>query len=556
MILPFMKRLYFSWILLLAALASCNNTQEQPCPEEDLLYEWECTLAKRPSEVYRALDTINPEVLSKKELAHYCLLKVTRNDARFDYSDQTDSLLQIAKQYYVGSKDYYFEAKTCEAVARVGFKRGMSLDYKLEWEIKAFQSIEKCQHLDERIVQCLPENTSEQDFINECKYKLLWRLGLDYSMGEYFDKALDCFKQAYQYFDTRRNSAMWIRSTYTLGYTYQQLHEYDSCFKYLNLSLQNAQQSGITEEIVQSHYALSGYYQSLVQNTDDKDEEIRLLRQSNQEIFKGLELLGESPRIKDYLYLTLSKNYLLLGQPDSCVFCGEKSLEFIKILYGKVVPNDAYAEAYHRLYQAYDTLGNPEKALQYAKLYLEMKDELSDEATNLEHIKGDYEKQLEVQRLESEQQVKRYQLYLLLSLLLLALVVVIWINFRYRKNKEIEDLKFQEEFQRMQTSFEQNTQHSKNLLIKRVTDIYRSNAENPLEQILHEFELQYPKALDKISEAYPDLTKAEKHIVILSFLDFRAKEEADLLHLSENTVMKYRSNIKKKVDENLYMLFL
>ena len=320
--------------------------------------------------------------------------------------------------------------------------------------------------------------------------------------------------------------------------------------------MQNAQQSGITEEIAQSHYALSGYYQSLAQNTDDKDEEIRLLRQSNQEIFKGLELLGESPRIKDYLYLTLSKNYLLLGQPDSCVVCGEKSLEFIKILYGKVVPNNAYAEAYHRLYQAYDTLGNPEKALQYAKLYLEMKDELSDEATNLEHIKGDYEKQLEVQRLESEQQVKRYQLYLLLSIVLLALVVVIWINFRYRKNKEIDDLKFQEEFQRMQTNFEQNAQHSKNLLIKRVIDIYRSNAENPLEQILHEFELQYPKALDKISEAYPDLNKAEKHIVILSFLDFRAKEEADLLHLSENTVMKYRSNIKKKVDENLYMLFL
>lgn len=350
---------------------------------------------------------------------------------------------------------------------------------------------------------------------------------------------------------------MCIWSAYALGINYMYKHEYDSSWKYLDLSLQKAQQIGNVEECAKSYWALSGYYQHRAKNTDDKEEEVSMLRQSISEALNGLELLGDRPRIKDALFNSLSEDYSLLGHHDSCVYYGEKQLEITKILFGNIAPNDTHAKTYYRLFKSHEALGNNEKALYYAQLCLDMKDELADQSKNVEQIKGEYEKQLEMQHLESEQQMKRYQLYLLLLLLLLTLVIVVWINFRYRKNKEIEDLKFQEEFRRMQTHFEQSALHTKNLLIQRVTDIYRSNnADNALEHIIHEFELQYPSVLDKISKAYPNLTKTEKHIVILSFLNFRAKEEADLLGLSENTVMKYRSNIKKKVDENLYMLFL
>lgn len=349
---------------------------------------------------------------------------------------------------------------------------------------------------------------------------------------------------------------MCIWSAYSLGINYMYKHEYDSSWKYLDLSLQKAQQVGNVEECAKSYLALSGYYQHRAQNTDDKEEEVSMLRQSISKALNGLELLGDRPRIKDALFSSLSDDYSLLGHHDSCVYYGEKQLEITKMLFGNIVPNDTHAKTYYRLFKSYEALGNNEKALYYAQLCLDMKDELADQSKNVEQIKGEYEKRLELQRLESEQQMKRYRLYLLLLVLLLTLVIVIWISFRYRKNKEIEDLKFQEEFRRMQTHFEQSALHTKNLLIQRVTNVYRSNNADALEQIIHEFELQYPSALDKISKAYPDLNKTEKHIIILSFLNFRAKEEADLLGLSENTVMKYRSNIKKKADENLYMLFL
>ena len=60
-----------------------------------------------------------------------------------------------------------------------------------------------------------------------------------------------------------------------------------------------------------------------------------------------------------------------------------------------------------------------------------------------------------------------------------------------------------------------------------------------------EFEAAYPQAMEKLKSAYPDLNENECTVAVLNFLGFRIKEEAALLNLSENTVMKYRSNLKK-----------
>ena len=84
------------------------------------------------------------------------------------------------------------------------------------------------------------------------------------------------------------------------------------------------------------------------------------------------------------------------------------------------------------------------------------------------------------------------------------------------------------------------------MLPQRVNDLYRSKVSNRMERILEEFEAAYPYALERLAAAYPDLNKTEANLVVLSFLQFRAKEEADLLGLSENTVMQYRSNLRKK----------
>ena len=69
-----------------------------------------------------------------------------------------------------------------------------------------------------------------------------------------------------------------------------------------------------------------------------------------------------------------------------------------------------------------------------------------------------------------------------------------------------------------------------------------------MQRIVEAFEAAYPQGVEKMKSAYPDLSKTERNLVVLSFLGFRIKEEADLLGLSENTVAKYRSKLNKKVD--------
>ena len=94
------------------------------------------------------------------------------------------------------------------------------------------------------------------------------------------------------------------------------------------------------------------------------------------------------------------------------------------------------------------------------------------------------------------------------------------------------------------------------MLPQRANEIYSSKVGNRLERIMAEFEAAYPKALERMAAAYPDLTPTERRIFVLSHLQFRAKEMADLLGLSENTVNQYRYNLRKKTENTSFSEFL
>ncbi len=100
--------------------------------------------------------------------------------------------------------------------------------------------------------------------------------------------------------------------------------------------------------------------------------------------------------------------------------------------------------------------------------------------------------------------------------------------------------------QQLQTQADDALQQARAMLPQRVADLYRAKVPNRLERIMDEFEAAYPKAMERVAAAYPNLTKTEAQLFVLSFLQFRAKEEADLLGLSQNTVLQYRSNLRKK----------
>jgi DNA-binding CsgD family transcriptional regulator len=212
----------------------------------------------------------------------------------------------------------------------------------------------------------------------------------------------------------------------------------------------------------------------------------------------------------------------------------------------EIVPNPENADIFQRLYKSYEALDNKAKSLEYADRYFEMLQTIESQPKAVEQVKNEYDKKLEMMQLKNEQQMKRYQLYLLLALVLVALVLVLWLTNRYRKNEEIESLKQAEAYRKLESEFEAASRQSLQALQQRVMALYKTGTNDRLARIIAEFEVSYPSATEKIKTVYPDLTESERNIVILSFLGFRTKEEAEILHLSLNTVEKYRTNIRKK----------
>jgi DNA-binding CsgD family transcriptional regulator len=215
-----------------------------------------------------------------------------------------------------------------------------------------------------------------------------------------------------------------------------------------------------------------------------------------------------------------------------------------------ILNGNKYSDPYEqnkRLYNAYKSIGDEENAARFADVLVNREVDEAEKQKAVDEVKNAYDKKLELQRLESEQQLKRYRLYLWIAMLVIGLMVVLWGALRYRKKKEEETLKLQEAQHQLKDELEQQSSQQKKMLQQHVMTIYQTEQKDKLERITEAFESAYPKALEKMRSAYPNLNESECRVVMLSFLGFRAKETADILGLTENTAMKYRSNIRKKV---------
>ena len=184
------------------------------------------------------------------------------------------------------------------------------------------------------------------------------------------------------------------------------------------------------------------------------------------------------------------------------------------------------------LFKSYNAIGDRENAMVYAEKYMNKMQKVDNTQLAVDEVKEKYDLQMQQQQLESEHHVKRLRLYLLIAILVIALLVLWFFVSRYRKNKEIEVLEIK------------NSQRQ--TLTQSVATIYKSKRDDRLQQIIKQFNNVYPEVLKELSATCPELNDTEQKIIVLSFLGFRIKEEADLLGLSENTVRQYRSNANKK----------
>jgi len=124
------------------------------------------------------------------------------------------------------------------------------------------------------------------------------------------------------------------------------------------------------------------------------------------------------------------------------------------------------------------------------------------------------------------------------------LVIFLLVQRSYRKKADMQREEADRQIVEVHDALKEK---SLQVLVEKSKALYAAKPRTAWREILTEFHATYPDILPQLEKTYPDLTEGERNVALLSFLGFRIKEEAVLLHLSENTVMKYRSNLKKKV---------
>lgn len=511
-----MKKLHLI-LPLLSLLLLATSCEKHIPPQEDLLYDLELVYQPHPDSAMQILDTLNISVLSEKERAHYCLLKARTNQISLKFNAETDSLLNEAESYFANSKEYYFAAQTYWTQALEAGLTGKGSDVQLDYKQKALQSIEKCKSVDKRI---------NPDNIENLKYNIYFRLGLQYCDAHHYREGIEHLCKAERFFDKTDSYNYHTLTTLTMGLAFLRCHEPDSCLYYYDKALISAEKTGDKAMLAQYYQMAPQYYLYRYDKGlyDNETDGIALLRKSISLDNQCLALLEETTdRHRKNLYgngayYDLAQAYYKLGVYDSTIFYGTKIT--------------ANPDACFYLFKSYEAIGDRENALVYAEKYMNAKQKVDNTQLAVDEVKEEYDLQMQQQQLESEHHVKRLRLYLLIAILVIALLVLWFFVSRYRNNKEIEVLEIK------------NSQRQ--TLIQSVATIYKSKRDDRLQQIIKQFNNAYPDALKELKAIYPELNDTEQKIVVLSFLGFRIKEEADLLGLSENTVRQYRSNANKK----------
>ena len=219
------------------------------------------------------------------------------------------------------------------------------------------------------------------------------------------------------------------------------------------------------------------------------------------------------------------------------------------------------------LYEVYEIMGDTEKMNEYAN-YLAQS--LSVTVTNspttkeLTELFNNYiQKKQGADTLLQKRQTQRKNLLIgaIILLVFLALGWVLWVTHKRHKQTEAdlreEHQQQQEAFDQQRETFNQQLSEAQTALKQKTFEDLKKQAQllydkggHPRQSILDAFNKAYPDVYEKLKATYPDLTEQERDLLVLNFLQFRIKEEAEILDLSENTVMKYRSHLNKKVGKS------
>ena len=381
------------------------------------------------------------------------------------------------------------------------------------------------------------------------------------------EPAIYCGKQSLAYDKIAQASPKSMaRTLLKIGTLYEELKEYDSAAYYHEKALEvlSDRNSWVYRDVLVYRDVVSGI--ALLKYTLYHDTVASL------DSLKSMVAQAADEGERTTRYLTIGSIYHDMRQLDSAkvylerVFAFEADADRMKLA-AKALREIAMSED--------DTL----KASQYAQFLVEDLTTTAEKQMRVSQLNDLFQNYLqgkqEAVSLRERRKLVRTILAMLVPLVvIMAIVVVILMRRRNKKRMAVQEAEAQQRLsevsqrlteatqrhdeaeRELQTKVEQAAQHAKEMLQQRAKAIYQSNDKDRLQRIMDEFEVTYPQTAAKLEKAYPDLNETERDLAILTFLRFRAKEEAELLGLSENTVRKYRSVLNKKLDLDQFSAFV
>ena len=348
------------------------------------------------------------------------------------------------------------------------------------------------------------------------------------------EPAIYCGKQSLHYNEiepataTNRGGVL-----YFIGKQYHKLKENDSAVYYYKAALEALPDSN------------NGYYRDIVTALVLLDYDMGYGTQNALDSLKSILEHAVDENECMSRYTAIGAIYQMEGQYDSAKFYLEPVFERDPGRAAAIVPY---------LHDIALNEGDSLKANLYAQFLAKKAANAGENQARVSKLNELFQSYLlekqEVVALREREKAKRITLVILLALAVIMTIVTIVIRNRQRKRMAVQEeaaqRRLSETERKLKNQIGEAVQQAQTMLPQRVNDIYHSKVSNRMERIMAEFEVAYPHALEQLTAIYPDLTQVEQQIAVLNFLRFRSKEEANLLGLTESTVFKYRSNLKKK----------
>ena len=204
--------------------------------------------------------------------------------------------------------------------------------------------------------------------------------------------------------------------------------------------------------------------------------------------------------------------------------------------------------AYQSLHYLYQFAGDYKKALECHELFNDnmMQADREHRGEQMQHIKADYDLQMQKNNLEAEQKLKSLYLYLILGGLVVALAIVLLL---LRQKTLSAKLKTEEMKNQLELELKKNKVYVTALaLTEQITasTLDFNLNENEWDDFVDLIDKVYSDFTKRLMEKYPTLTKSDLQICCLTKQGFSNQVISILMNLQTNSYARRKSRIKQE----------